>query len=190
EQNDEPRIGRTFSVGNGCDGMYNYSRNDFLCQGAGTSLPSAALTASRSGATRWSMLGSNTSRCRPARRQFLTRSLLSATYASLAGLIHLRAVAGTREQTTADSCILLFLNGGMSHLDTMDPKPDQPGEIRGDFATIRTTIPGTLVTEHLPLLARQAHRYAIGFHRLLITALLALIAVPGVARAAEPEWVA
>jgi uncharacterized protein (DUF1501 family) len=73
----------------------------------------------------------------------------------------MRAVEATREQTTADSCILLFLNGGMSHLDTIDPKPDQPAEIRGDFATIRTTVPGTLVTEHLPLLARQAHRYAI-----------------------------
>src|SRR5262249_53382675 len=33
EQNAEPGIGRTFSVGNGCDGMYNYSRNDFLCHG-------------------------------------------------------------------------------------------------------------------------------------------------------------
>jgi len=103
--------------------------------GAGASLPSLALTASQFGATRSSMLGSNTARCQPPLRQFLTRSLLSATYASVAGLFQLRAVAARREQATADSCILLFLNGGMSHLDTIDPKSDQPAEIRGEFAT-------------------------------------------------------
>ena len=103
--------------------------------GAGPSLSSLALTASQFGAMRSSMLGSNTARCQPPRRQFLTGSLLSATYASLAGLFQLRAVAATREQATADSCILLFLNCGLSHLDTIDPKPDQPAEIPGEFAT-------------------------------------------------------
>jgi hypothetical protein len=61
----------------------------------------------------------------------------------------------------AESCILIFLNGGMSHLDTLDPKPGQPAEIRGEFAPIRTTVPGILFGEHLPLLARQAHRCAV-----------------------------
>src|SRR5262245_17061105 len=105
--------------------------------GAGASPPSLALTASQFGATRSSMLGSNTARCQPPRRQFLMRSQLSATYASLAGLFQLRAVTATREQATADSCILLFRNGGLRQLDTMVPKPDQPAEIRGEFAPIR-----------------------------------------------------
>lgn len=61
----------------------------------------------------------------------------------------------------ADACILLFLNGGMSHLDTFDPKPEQPAEIRGEFRAIRTSVTGTLLGEHLPLLARQAHRFAV-----------------------------
>src|SRR5438067_8571487 len=94
--------------------------------------------------------------CRPGqatRRQFLAG-------VALADFLRLRAVAGRRREA-AESCILLFLNGGMSHLDTFDPKPDQPAEIRGEFAPIRTTVPGLHVSEHLPLLARQAHRYAV-----------------------------
>ncbi|HET6574949.1 MAG TPA: DUF1501 domain-containing protein, partial [Fimbriiglobus sp.] len=61
----------------------------------------------------------------------------------------------------ARSCILLFMWGGPSHLDTWDPKPDAPDEVRGPFATIPTTVPGLRVGEHFPRLARLAHRYAV-----------------------------
>jgi hypothetical protein len=74
----------------------------------------------------------------------------------------LRAEAGGRpRQATARSVILLFQFGGPSHLDTFDPKPGAPREIRGEFAAIRTRVPGVQVSEHLPRLARLADRYAL-----------------------------
>jgi hypothetical protein len=54
----------------------------------------------------------------------------------------------------ADSCILVFLNGGPSHLDTWDMKPDLPREMRSEFRPVATTVPGVQVCEHLPRLAR------------------------------------
>jgi hypothetical protein len=53
------------------------------------------------------------------------------------------------------------LNGGQSHIDTFDPKPDAPDQIRGEFATIATRVPGVFVTEHLPRVARLADRFTI-----------------------------
>jgi hypothetical protein len=61
----------------------------------------------------------------------------------------------------AKACILLFMWGGPSQLDTWDPKPGAPSEIRGEFKTIATTTPGLHISEHFPLLAQQAHRYAV-----------------------------
>jgi hypothetical protein len=61
----------------------------------------------------------------------------------------------------AQSCILVYLLGGPSHLDMWDPKPNAPAEVRGLFRTIPTTLPGLRVCEHLPRLARLAHRYAL-----------------------------
>ena len=59
------------------------------------------------------------------------------------------------------NCILLFLVGGPSQLDTWDPKPDAPDEIRGPFRPIKTNVPGVEICEHFPLMAKQADRYAI-----------------------------
>jgi hypothetical protein len=61
----------------------------------------------------------------------------------------------------AKSVLLVFLSGGQSQLETWDMKPDAPVEVRGAFRPIRTTVPGTVVSEHLPHLARLAHRYTI-----------------------------
>jgi hypothetical protein len=61
----------------------------------------------------------------------------------------------------ARSVIVVFTGGGMSQLDTFDPKPDAPAEIRGEFRSIPTTVPGTRVSEHLPRLAGLANRYAL-----------------------------
>ena len=57
----------------------------------------------------------------------------------------------------ADACIVIFLNGGPSHLDMWDMKPDAPVEIRGEFQSIRSSAPGIRLCEHLPKLARQMH---------------------------------
>src|SRR5438874_4530086 len=57
-------------------------------------------------------------------------------------------------EPAADSCVLVFLNGGPSHLDTWDMKPDLPAEMRSEFRPIATAVPGVRVCEHLPRLAR------------------------------------
>jgi hypothetical protein len=59
------------------------------------------------------------------------------------------------------SCIVLFQNGGASQLDTFDPKPDAPSDIRGSFKAISTSVPGTHVSELLPRTARLAHKFSI-----------------------------
>ncbi len=52
------------------------------------------------------------------------------------------------------------MDGGPSHIDLFDLKPDAPSEIRGPFGSIPTSVPGTHVCEHLPRIARQMHRIA------------------------------
>ena len=52
--------------------------------------------------------------------------------------------------------ILVFLTGGLSHLDSLDMKPDAPEGIRGEFQPIATRVPGIQVCEHLPELAARA----------------------------------
>ncbi|MGL4462175.1 MAG: DUF1501 domain-containing protein [Planctomycetia bacterium] len=58
---------------------------------------------------------------------------------------------------TADHCIVVFLNGGPSHLDMWDLKPEAPPEIRGPFKPIATSLPGVSFGEHLPKLAQWMH---------------------------------
>lgn len=57
--------------------------------------------------------------------------------------------------------LVLFLYGAPSQLDTLDPKPDAPEEIRGEFKAIRTSVPGFLACEHLPNIARNLHRVCL-----------------------------
>src|SRR5438105_3681569 len=59
------------------------------------------------------------------------------------------------------SCILVYLLGGPSHLDTFDLKPDAPAEVRGPFQPIATDVPGLRVCEHLPRLASLARHYSL-----------------------------
>jgi hypothetical protein len=67
----------------------------------------------------------------------------------------------TASRATAKSTILIWLNGGPSHIDLWDMKPDAPREIRGDFQSISTSAPGINLCEHLPHLARQTHHLAL-----------------------------
>ena len=53
----------------------------------------------------------------------------------------------------ARSVVLIFLKGGPSHLDTFDPKPEAPAQIRGAFDTIGTRVPGIFFSQHVPNLA-------------------------------------
>ncbi|MBX9628517.1 MAG: DUF1501 domain-containing protein [Gemmataceae bacterium] len=61
----------------------------------------------------------------------------------------------------AKSVIVLFMWGGPSHIDTWDPKPDAPAEVRGEFKPIPTAVPGLRISEHFPRLAGLAHKYAV-----------------------------
>jgi hypothetical protein len=58
----------------------------------------------------------------------------------------------------ASACILLYMDGGPSHIDLWDLKPHAPADVRGEFRPIATSVPGTYVCEHLPRVARQMHR--------------------------------
>lgn len=59
------------------------------------------------------------------------------------------------------ACVVFFLDGGPSQLDTFDPKPDAPVEVRGEFKPIETAVPGMLISEQLPLLAGQAKHFSL-----------------------------
>jgi hypothetical protein len=70
-----------------------------------------------------------------------------------------RATKG--QPSRADACILVFLNGGPSHLDMWDMKPDLPQEMRSEFKPIATTVPGVQLCEHLPRLAQLMSHCAL-----------------------------
>ena len=80
---------------------------------------------------------------------------------TLPSLLQLQAEAGTSKPARAKSCILLFLEGGPSHIDMWDMKPDAPKEIRGPYKQISTSVPGLHVCEHLPNCAKSAHKFTI-----------------------------
>ncbi len=89
------------------------------------------------------------------------REALQVGFSGLVGLGMSSLAKSAPTPRTPKSVIVVYLTGAPSHIDTFDPKPDAPPEIRGDFGVIRTSVPGTIVSEHLPLLAKQAHKYAI-----------------------------
>ncbi len=59
------------------------------------------------------------------------------------------------------ACILIFLEGGPSQLETFDPKPNAPDDVRGPYGAIATSVPGTRIGELLPQLAQRMHRCAL-----------------------------
>src|SRR5262245_17403645 len=75
----------------------------------------------------------------------------------LASATHPMAASGKRIR----SCILIFYYGGPSHLDTFDPKPGAPAEVRGEYRTISTSVSGLHVCEHLPRMAQLMHKVAL-----------------------------
>jgi hypothetical protein len=73
----------------------------------------------------------------------------------------LKGEAAAKVAPVARSCVLFLLHGGPSQLDIWDMKPAAPVEVRGEFTSIATSVPGIRITEHLPRLASLAHRYTI-----------------------------
>src|SRR5262245_24054046 len=72
------------------------------------------------------------------------------------------AVANPGQGARRDvSCIFLWLDGGPSHFETFDPKPDTPDNIRGPYGAIPTNVPGTMIGELLPMIARHMDKCAL-----------------------------
>jgi hypothetical protein len=102
---------------------------------------------------------------RRTRRTFLKHCALSGLGLSLPQLLALRAQAasagGGQGFGQAKSCIVFFSWGGVSQLETWDPKPDAPPEVRGTYRPIASATPGVQLGEYMTTFARQTERLAI-----------------------------
>jgi hypothetical protein len=110
------------------------------------------------------VLGSTKRLCdRLTRREALRAGGLGMFSLSLADLLHSEAAAERKLPGfgQAKQVILLYLYGAAAQHETFDPKPDAPLEIRGEFASIQTAVPGLRFCEHLPRLAAIADRWTV-----------------------------
>jgi uncharacterized protein (DUF1501 family) len=96
-----------------------------------------------------------------SRRWFLQTGLAGLAGLSLAGLLRWRAEGAAGAAASRKAVILIWLSGGPSQLDTWDPKPDAPREVRGPLGSIATRVPGVRVSEHFPLQAGILDRLAL-----------------------------
>jgi len=82
----------------------------------------------------------------------------------LVDLLRLRSLSvemGLKTTGRARNCILIWLAGGASHIDTFDPKPEAPADVRGEFKPIDTSVPGVKISEVFPILARSMDRVTL-----------------------------
>lgn len=145
------------------------------------------------------MRGANDGRVRRcwSRRGVLEIGCSTALGVGLESALASRSLASGSPTPRAKSVLFVFLTGGPSHLETFDPKPDAPPEVRGDWKAIATSIPGIFFGEHIPRIAAQAHKLAIvrtmqchrslGAHDLATHAILSGVDLPspGPTRAAS-----
>jgi len=104
------------------------------------------------------------------RRTLLRGAAAAGVGLSFDGLLRARAARQARAAESAipatppggiRACIFIFYYGGPSHLETFDPKPHAPAEVRGEFGVIQTRVPGLVVGEHLPHTAGVLHKAAV-----------------------------
>lgn len=108
------------------------------------------------------------------RREMLQIGGLGAMGLGLADLLAARSLASGESSAQANSalrdlpgfgraksCIVMFMWGGPSHIDTWDLKPEAPAEVRGEFQPIKTNVEGISISEHFPQLARRADKLGI-----------------------------
>lgn len=101
-----------------------------------------------------------------SRNRFSRRDWLEMAAAAFGGTApgwfqSLAARAEAVPQHEHKSCILLWMGGGPSQVDTFDMKPDAPDAIRGQFQPIATNVPGIQICEHLPRLAKLTDKLAL-----------------------------
>ena len=76
--------------------------------------------------------------------------------------VHAAAAAATKQASRSQkAAIMIYLGGGPTHIDTYDPKPNAPVEIRGEFKAINTNVPGVQISEHFPLQAKMWDKLAV-----------------------------
>ena len=98
------------------------------------------------------------------RRTFLRAGTLCTLGATLPQLLAAREAAAANDSSAsakAKACILLYMTGGPAQQETFDMKPEANDGYGGEFKPIPSNVPGLDVCEYLPLLARNAHRYAV-----------------------------
>jgi uncharacterized protein (DUF1501 family) len=93
------------------------------------------------------------------RRDFLHAGALAGLGLGLTDFLGMKAQGAVKD--TDVNCIMLFLVGGPSQLDTFDMKPDAPSEIRGPYKPIKTNVPGIEISENFPRMAKHADKFAI-----------------------------
>ena len=97
-----------------------------------------------------------------SRRSFLRIGALSGVGLSLPTWLAARQAAAAQNKTVKDvNCILIWSLGGISHVDTFDPKPEAPVSVRGEFSAINTAVPGVRFGEVLPGMARALKQFAV-----------------------------
>lgn len=99
------------------------------------------------------------------RRDFLQVGMQGLMGLGLADLLRLQAqgksVSAVTKPAKAKRCILVWLDGGLTHHESFDPKPDAPAEIRGEFQPISTSVPGIQFCETVPKLAAVADKFTV-----------------------------
>lgn len=97
-----------------------------------------------------------------SRRHFLKVGMLGMAGLSLPSLLRARSLSAAEGQPSKDTrVILLWLEGGPSHIDLWDMKPEAPAEYRGYWRPIRTSAPEIQITEMFPRQARMADKFSI-----------------------------
>ncbi len=102
----------------------------------------------------------------PTRRELLSVGGLSLVGLTLPDILQQQSIASESPESavrigTADSVVIVYLQGSPSHIDLWDPKPDAPLEVRGEFKPIATQTPGLFLGEVLPKLAAQSQNYTV-----------------------------
>jgi len=101
------------------------------------------------------------------RRELLRVGGLSVAGLTLPGLLRAQAAGatardnGTKKVGTARSVIIFCTNGGTGQMDSFDPKPDAPAEVRGPYTGTGTNVPGLRINEKLPGLAKHADKFSL-----------------------------
>jgi len=96
-----------------------------------------------------------------SRRDFLRAGTLGVGGLTLGNLLQLKAQGAVRAESAHKAVIMVYLNGGPSHVDMYDLKPAAPENYRGEFKPIATNVPGMDISELFPLQAKIADKMAI-----------------------------